>query len=245
LKKLLTLIAIAITTAAQAELTSQQFAQLKAWAESRSYLYEGTDSIFGTQCFVFIDHGTNMFGLVPTSSDTADEAINALIASTLTCRHVSELTKQVVAEVRAETATPAPTIDHLIESGQKPDTATTHQEITEDVGAGDSSELNLVDNVKIIKARWDKDGFGTVAVWQVTLKNTSNKTLGNFKFRTVYKSETGKVVDRGGVDSVLSNGEVPKKILPGKTRTIEINDGFVHSEADNASFELVSVEEIK
>ena len=45
---------------------------------------------FGTDCFVFSNHSTGVVGLVPVSSDTADEAINAFIASTVTYRAVTE-----------------------------------------------------------------------------------------------------------------------------------------------------------
>jgi hypothetical protein len=93
MKKLTTIIAAiaAITTAAEAKLTPKQFEQLKQWGLRNSYSYEGpTENVgsmrLGTECYVFFNAATEIYGLVPVSSDTTDEAINALIASTLTCR---------------------------------------------------------------------------------------------------------------------------------------------------------------
>jgi hypothetical protein len=124
-KHIIIAIAIAITAiSANAELTPKQFGQLKDWATSRGYSYKGTDNSFGVQCFIFADQ--NIFGLVPVSSDTADEAINALIASTVTCREMLEIGKQVVAEVKAENsaktspkiATPAATPAEIEQESQ-------------------------------------------------------------------------------------------------------------------------------
>ena len=98
--KLLTIaIIIAITAiSAHAELTPKQFDQLRNWAMSRGYTYDGGATRIGTHCFVFSDHLTGVFGLVPVSSDTADEAINALIASVATFRKTTELAQQSIRE---------------------------------------------------------------------------------------------------------------------------------------------------
>jgi hypothetical protein len=98
--KLLTIaIIIAITAiSADAELTPKQFDQLRNWAMSRGYTYDVGATRIGTHCFVFSDHLTGVFGLVPVSSDTADEAINALIASVATFRKTTELAQQSIRE---------------------------------------------------------------------------------------------------------------------------------------------------
>lgn len=76
---------------------------------------EGVTNSSGADCFVFNDRAreNNIYGLVPVSSDTADEAINALIASTLICREFtarqikdSQYAQAVVTSVQSE---PQPT----------------------------------------------------------------------------------------------------------------------------------------
>ncbi|MBI4472288.1 MAG: hypothetical protein HY646_06440, partial [Acidobacteria bacterium] len=91
----------------------------------------------------------------------------------------------------------------------------------------------------VVKSTWTKGGFGSVGLWTVTFKNRSKKAVGNIKYRTEYSSETGNVVSKGGVDSLLNPGIIQKVIPPGASRTIEVNDGFIHSEAHRASFEIV------
>lgn len=92
----------------------------------------------------------------------------------------------------------------------------------------------------VVKASWEKGGFGSIAIWRVTFKNNTDRPIGDIKYRTAYYSETGNQVDRGGVDALLDKNTVQKVIPPKSTRTIEINDGFTHSEAHRAGFELVS-----
>jgi hypothetical protein len=91
MKKLTTIIIAAIaiiTNAARAELTTKEFEQLKSWATNNGFNYEGTATWVGRfdlarECYVFAVRNARAFGLVPVSSDTVDEAINALIASML------------------------------------------------------------------------------------------------------------------------------------------------------------------
>jgi hypothetical protein len=85
MKHLFTTLALALAFmagAAQAELTPKQFAQLESWAAGRGYSYQTTQINTGTKCFVF--NNSKSFALVPTSSDTVNEAINAFIASAAT-----------------------------------------------------------------------------------------------------------------------------------------------------------------
>ncbi len=101
--------------------------------------------------------------------------------------------------------------------------------------------------VLVLKSDWATDGFGTVAVWHVTFKNRSTRPVGNITYRTVYTSETGAVVDKGGVDSLLGSDskKIQRVIGPGQTRTLEINDGFVNTQAHRASFTLVGWEYVQ
>lgn len=95
------------------------------------------------------------------------------------------------------------------------------------------------DRLIVVTAKWEKGGFDTVALWRVTFKNVSDQSIGDIQYRTAYYSETGNLVDKGGVDSILDKKVVQKVVPPNSTRTIEINDGFLHSEAHRATFDLV------
>jgi hypothetical protein len=96
-----------------------------------------------------------------------------------------------------------------------------------------------------IKAVWKKGGFGSIGVWTVTIRNNTNKTLGDIKFKTEYSSESGNIVTRGGTDALLGKDTIQKVIPPKQTRTFEVNDGFISDEANTASFEVVSWREVQ
>lgn len=95
-------------------------------------------------------------------------------------------------------------------------------------------------DLQVVSSRWERGGFDTVAIWHVELKNTTDQPIGDIKYRTAYYSETGNLVDKGGIDSPLGGKIIQRVIPPKSTRTIEINDGFTRSEAHRANFELVS-----
>ncbi len=92
--------------------------------------------------------------------------------------------------------------------------------------------------ISIVRAGWELGGFGAIALWHVTFKNNTDKPIGNLKYITYYLDETGAVVDRCGIESFGDN-EIRKVIPPRKSRTLEINDCFVHHESHKANFALV------
>lgn len=95
----------------------------------------------------------------------------------------------------------------------------------------------------VVKSRWETSGFGTVAIWRVTFKNTSDKPIGNIIYETHYYSETGGEVDKGGSAGLLGRSKTVQKVIPPKSsRTVEINDGFTHSQAHRADFRVVGCE---
>jgi hypothetical protein len=96
------------------------------------------------------------------------------------------------------------------------------------------------DGLRLISSKWEKGGFGTVAVWKVTIENISDKPLGDIKFRTAYYSETKNKVGQGGVDALLGKDTIEKIVPPKSKRTFEVNDGFISDEAHTGTFELVS-----
>lgn len=98
----------------------------------------------------------------------------------------------------------------------------------------------LKDGLVVVSAKWHKGGFGSIAIWKVTIKNVSDKPLGDIKFSTEYLSETENVVGKGGTRGILGKDTIEKVVPPKSTRTFEVNDGFVSDEAHTASFELES-----
>jgi hypothetical protein len=82
MKKLATTIlaSLAIVANVSAGLTPEQFGKMRNWAEREGYSYTGirTDSA-GIEVYMFRNAAS--LAVAPTSSDTPDEGINALIAS--------------------------------------------------------------------------------------------------------------------------------------------------------------------
>ena len=96
----------------------------------------------------------------------------------------------------------------------------------------------------LVKSTWRKGGFDAIAIWKVTIKNESDKPLGDIKFRTAYFSESRNKVTSGGVDALLGKDTIQKVVPPKSSRTFEVNDGFVSDEAVTADFQIVSWQEI-
>lgn len=97
----------------------------------------------------------------------------------------------------------------------------------------------------VVSSEWSKEGFGTISRWTVKFLNRSKRPIGNITYKTAYFSETGNLVDKGGVDSLLHRAPIQKVIPPDSTRTIEVDDGFLNKEAHKASFALVAWEFVK
>lgn len=97
-----------------------------------------------------------------------------------------------------------------------------------------------VEEIELVSSKWKKGGFGSIAIWIITVKNNTSTPIGDIKFKTEYYSETGNLVDQGGTAGVLGKDTIQKIVPPKKARTFEVNDGFVHSEAVRGNFEVVS-----
>ena len=98
-----------------------------------------------------------------------------------------------------------------------------------------STEAWSGSDFKVAKTVWEKGGFNSVAIWHITIKNLTNRPIGNFLYTTDYASETG--INHGSRAGVLE-----KRIEPGETKTFEINDGFIYSQADRASIDFTKAE---
>lgn len=94
--------------------------------------------------------------------------------------------------------------------------------------------------LQLVSSKWQKGGFGSIAIWKVTIRNISDKPLGDIKFSTEYYSETGNVVSRGGTKGLLGKDTIEKIVPPKSSRSFEVNDGFIGDEATTANFQLES-----
>lgn len=170
--------------------------------------------------------------------------LGCLIGSCVLCGIVGGIKESVNPTPKVETVatTPAPTAAAPLNYETPPPVVKVTPIIKDAAPApGDTSSLPQLQKVK---ATWTKGGFGSVALWKVTIKNNSNSKLGDIKYSTEYTSETGNVVGRGGAGGLLGKDTIEKIVPPKSTRTFEVNDGFINSEAETASFEIVSWREI-
>lgn len=85
--------------------------------------------------------------------------------------------------------------------------------------------------VSITKSTWTTSGFGSIAIWKVTLENQTGKAVGNFRWQTRYSSETG-VELRG------DSGDLLKLVKPHSKRTFEINTGFISTQVTRGTIDI-------
>jgi GH18 family chitinase len=100
---------IAASSSSHAALNSKQFDQVVQWARTQGYFYEGTwtsRGLHNTPCYWFSNRqdkrngGMYLAAAAPVSSDTADEAINAIIASSVVAYEMTLIAQEVVTEER-------------------------------------------------------------------------------------------------------------------------------------------------
>ena len=124
MKKYITIIAAIIAavtiTITNAELTTKQFVEVKNWANARGYVYNGTAKSFGMEYFDFVNRSTEIHCIAPISSDTADEAINALIASAVMFRIGAVAVAETAAAVTAEPVVKTAALPETVSPGGIP-----------------------------------------------------------------------------------------------------------------------------
>jgi T4 superinfection immunity protein len=84
---------------------------------------------------------------------------------------------------------------------------------------------------QVTKRTWEKGGFGVIGIWRVTIKNLTDRPIGDFRYTTNYESETG--VNHGS-----HSGQLEKRLEAGQVRIFEINDGFVSSQSDKGGIDF-------
>jgi hypothetical protein len=90
-------------------------------------------------------------------------------------------------------------------------------------------EIILPDGVKILKYKWEKGGFGTVLLADVTLKNTNKVAVRDIQLSSVIRGESGlKVASHSYLATII--------LKPGETRKLSgLNFGFIPQQAEKAS----------
>lgn len=98
------------------------------------------------------------------------------------------------------------------------------------------SSADAMNDLKVVRSSWSKDGFGTIAMWTVTITNTSRVVeYYDIAYQTSYSAESGTDVDNG-------EGKILAVLKKGQTRTFEVNDGFVQQHSRRASFRITGAE---
>jgi hypothetical protein len=87
--------------------------------------------------------------------------------------------------------------------------------------------------LKVVRANWQRGGFGNVSLWSVLFKNESNRPVGNIRYVIYYYSETGGHV---GMLKQATERILQKVIPPGEYRILSIDDGLIDSQAHKAEF---------
>lgn len=88
-------------------------------------------------------------------------------------------------------------------------------------------------DITVIRHNWRRGGFGAIALWSVTLKNTSTvAAFSDLQYETTYEAPSGTRVAR-------HTGRILDVVAPGQTRSFEVNDGPVDSQARRATFRIV------
>lgn len=83
-------------------------------------------------------------------------------------------------------------------------------------------------DIMVEASSWSKDGFGTVAVWKLTLRNTNPMVqYADIEYKTAYSAPSGTLVGSG-------EGKILEILGPNQRKTFEVNDGFIDSRASGA-----------
>lgn len=91
-------------------------------------------------------------------------------------------------------------------------------------------------DLDIVRSSWEKGGFGSVALWHLTIKNKSTVVMySDIAYITEYAAPSGTIVGHG-------SGKILDTIQPGQTKSFNVNDGFINSQATRASVTILTGE---
>jgi hypothetical protein len=87
-------------------------------------------------------------------------------------------------------------------------------------------------DLTIVRSSWKKGGFDTVAIWSVTIRNNNKAaSYADIAYSTNYSGASGTLLAK-------KNGVIFDVLMSGKTRTFEVNDGFVDGQVQRAGLQL-------
>jgi hypothetical protein len=98
------------------------------------------------------------------------------------------------------------------------------------------------EKLRVLDVTWHKSGFNTVSIIYLTVKNCSDSPITNISYDSTYTAENRDVVTQGGTHQFFGIKNIKKVVHPGETRTLEIDDGFIDSEAYKLNFKIAGYE---
>ncbi len=94
------------------------------------------------------------------------------------------------------------------------------------------NEADARRDLQVVKSTWKKGGFDTVAIWSVTIHNLNKvASFSDIEYSTSYSGASGTAL-------AAKKGVIFDVLKAGKTRTFEVNDGFVDGQVQRARLEL-------
>lgn len=108
----------------------------------------------------------------------------------------------------------------------------------------DKKSDDEVPDLEVTESSWEKAAEGTIAVWQVTIKNNTEHKISHIKYQTRYYTEAGKRIWRDG-ELDLPDHIIQKVVEPNQTQSLEISDAMPPKEVYKAVFKLKSWDVVK
>ena len=95
-------------------------------------------------------------------------------------------------------------------------------------------------DLEVVNSEWTKTGFGSIAEWDVTIRNNSElATYSDIRYTTRYTAPSGTALG-------THSGVIYETIRPGQARTFsDINDGFINTQASRAGFTITGATKSK
>jgi hypothetical protein len=100
------------------------------------------------------------------------------------------------------------------------------------------ASANAATDLELVRHAWETSGFGAVAIHRVKIRNKSRVVAySDITYSAVYSAASGTLIDR-------NTGTIYETVLPGRTRTFEVNAGFVNSQVKRATFEITGGQKV-
>ena len=98
---------------------------------------------------------------------------------------------------------------------------------------GAYDRATATNDLKVVDSTWTKTGFGSIAEWDVTIRNNSElATYSDIRYTTRYTAPSGTALG-------THSGVIYETIRPGQARTFsDVSDGFINAQASRAGFTI-------